>query len=159
MSLLFLKTRVFAFLFAGLVLISTSGCKEFWQIVDKPFVDEYNQRLSRANELMAEHDSLVELINEASGKDPEKSYSYARQYVAHINNWRNEMGEFKTFLETNNERISRLGVNPSYVRDNTTNAMKLFNDNEISFRKGLNAYDAMKEFQNNMNQMRQQYGY
>ena len=82
-------------------------------MLDKEIVIEYNRRLTETNAVLQEHDRLVKsFMGIAATKDPVASASFAKEYSEKAKQWRSTLNEFKSFIETNEKRIRRVGINP-----------------------------------------------
>jgi predicted nucleic acid-binding Zn ribbon protein len=119
----------------GLVYLVT-GSGPLWRMLDRGIVHEYDRRLTEANTIFQEHDRLTKKAQDtATMKDSAVATSFAKEYSEKTGQWRQVLNDFKLFIETNDKRIKRIGINPDYVRDNIKNTLGTMKENEARFQK------------------------
>jgi hypothetical protein len=119
----------------GVLLIS--GCTG----TDNAFIDEYNSKLEVANQILEQHDTLIEDIN-ANLNNLSLYQQKIQEYVEWVDGSIEELGEFQLYVETNHQRLRNMGVNPDYVRDNVISSINVMRDNKIRFLQQSSLVDA-----------------
>ena len=118
--------------FFALIVYLLIGPQPFWRMFDRDITRQYNNRLSEANAIFQEHELLTK---QATLKDVAKANSFATEYSKKIEHWVPLLSEFKIFIESNDKRIRRVGINPDYFRDNVKNTLAAMRENEARFHK------------------------
>ena len=105
---------------------------DFPSSMNNQFIDEYNTRLEEANNLLQEHDNLIIEINENVD-----NFEIYREKIVEYNLWvernRETLQEFRLFIETNHKKITDIGINPDYVRDNVIRSLDTMQQNQFRF--------------------------
>jgi hypothetical protein len=127
---------ILVLVFVILVVYLFIGFGPFWRMFDREIVHEYDRRLAETNTIFNEHDALSKKSLETTvKKDPIASASFAKEYSEKTGRWAQALNDFKLFIEANERRIRRVGINPDYMRDNIKNTLGVMKENEVRFHK------------------------
>ncbi len=111
------------------------GTEPFWKILDKKFVREYNSQLLEVNTITQSHNELSQKVTAL--KDPASANAFFKDYSEKTTDWSSALNDFKLFIESNDKRIRRVGINPDYVRDNIKNTLATINTNKELYQKEI----------------------
>ena len=75
------------------------------------------------------------MTKQATLEDAAKADSFAMEYSKKTGHWVQLLNEFKIFIESNDKRIRRVGINPDYIRDNIKNNLAAMRENEAHLYK------------------------
>jgi len=116
------------------------GSESVWRFLDKEIITEYNQNLEKYNAVLRDHDRLIQRQQtEAVAKDPDEATLFAQKYSQKAKQYKPALNQFKLFIENNDTRIRRVGINPDYLRDNIKATLLKMAENEERFLKKADA--------------------
>lgn len=123
-------------LFGILVVHLITDLGPFWRMLDRGIVSEYSRRLTETTTIFQEHDALnKKSLETAASKDLDALDSFAKEYSEKTARWGSSLNESKLFIQANDGRIRRVGINPDSMRDNINETLRLMKENEVRFHK------------------------
>jgi len=115
------------------LLFFISACSNKDESFDETFAKEYNIQVENMNQLLLEHDGLVNRIN-ADLSSPARNYGNMKDYITWVEINRVKIQSFKLYIETNYNSLKKLEINPDYARDNIIRNLDVMQQNEVRFR-------------------------
>lgn len=128
----------------GIFLYTTQKQAERYE-----FFEEYNETYEGVRSLVDEHDLMINDINVYFGEPVDTAYyERLRDYVKWVEKNKDEFYDFQHYIELNYQKISDLGENPDYRRDNIKTVIDLMYENSEDFQEEIITYEQTQQESN-----------